>query len=72
MTTDKRIPVEVWIVLSESGASVVAADQVSADDLADHEFEEDEDRRYLHITVKMLPADREIFRSFEVIEPDEA
>ena len=56
--SDQRFPVEVWIVMNDSGDYVVAADEAAASELADAEWDENAERRYVVLKVTLAaPSD---------------
>ena len=56
--TGERLPIEVWIVMNESGEYVVAGDEQAVTDLANDEFGEDAEVRYVTLNIKMFPPSR--------------
>ena len=61
--TDPRYPVEVWIVMNETGEYVVAADVDTASDYADQEWAEEVDRRYVKLETKLAPPNDNVVSS---------
>lgn len=49
--------IDVYIVMNESGAIVMADDGDIAADLAEQEFDENEDMRSVRLKIRMSPAD---------------
>jgi hypothetical protein len=49
--------VDVYIVMNEAGASVIADDADIAADLAEQEFDENGDMRSVRLKIRMSPAD---------------
>jgi hypothetical protein len=63
------VDIEVRIVMSTSGEYVVAADEDTADELADRDLNEDETRRYVTLKIKLsAPTDDDVVsvKTFEV------
>jgi hypothetical protein len=67
--TASRHPVEVWIVMSESGKYVVADAEELASDRADAEINENETRRYVNLRLTLSPP-REDEVSVRVVDLD--
>jgi len=59
----QKYPVEVWIVMNEAGAYVVAGDEDTASDYANHEWEEEVDRRYVKLEIKLVPPSDDVVSS---------
>ena len=54
--TNSKNTIDVWVVVNESGAFVVADNEDIAAELADQEFGEDEDVRSVRLKIKISPA----------------
>jgi hypothetical protein len=53
--SEARFPIEVWIVMNQAGEYVVASDEGTASDLAEDEWGEDGERRYVKLETKLAP-----------------
>jgi hypothetical protein len=71
MMPDNRLPVEVWIVLTDSGEYVVATDEDHASELADADFSDDEPRRYVRLSLELKPPNDDMVASVSLryVEP---
>jgi hypothetical protein len=67
-----RFPIEVWIVISQDGKYVVAGDEETASELAEGEWGDDIECRYVRLETKLAPPNDETvsFQAFTLdIEP---